>query len=51
MKIIKDIMTILKCSEQQAFAVFNRMSMNGLDFSECTKTQFKRAALQAAKEV
>jgi hypothetical protein len=52
MKNIKDIMAILRCNdEQRAFAVFTRMGINGTDFSECTKRQFKRDAIRALEEL
>jgi hypothetical protein len=44
MQNIKDIMKILKCDQKHAFAVFGEMQ---LDFSGCTKTEFKRETLAA----
>ena len=48
---VKEIMKILKCDEARAFKVFHQMGRNGVDFSECTRSEFKRECLAAAKEV
>lgn len=51
-KNLRDIMKIVGLKNQaDAFRIFERMSMDGLDFSECTKAEFRRAALDAAAEV
>jgi hypothetical protein len=50
-KNIRDIMAITGCDEATARRIFERMAINGLDFSECTKAAFRRAALEAAGEV
>jgi sulfite reductase beta subunit-like hemoprotein len=51
MKNIRDIMAICKVDEQTARRIFDIMACSGLDFSECTKAEFKRAALAAQDEL
>lgn len=51
MKNITDIMKIVGCTQENAFKVFSQMSADGLDFSECSKREFKRSALDAAAKV
>jgi len=51
MKNIRDIMRILGCDEATVHQVFDRMGINGLDFSECTNAEFKLAAQAAAREL
>lgn len=41
----------LKISTEQAMRVQERMSFNGLDFSECTKREFNVAASDAYNDI
>jgi len=49
MQNIRDIMKIIGCDEARARRIFDAMSMAGLDFSECTNSQFRKAAKEAAR--
>lgn len=51
MKVIREIMAMFRCSEARAREVFDRMGINGIDFSECTHRQFKNSALRALEEL
>ena len=47
----KDIMKLFGMTDpKQALRVQERMGYNGLDFSECTKAQFKAAAKEALRQ-
>ena len=48
MKNIRDIMKIVGCDDATARRIFDQMAIAGLDFSEATKAEFKRAALAAS---
>jgi len=48
---IKNIMTIVGCDMERARRIFDEMACGGLDFSECSKAAFKKAALSAANYV
>lgn len=47
----RQIAELLKISLEDARRVQDQMECNGLDFSECTKAEFKAEAKEAAKEI
>lgn len=48
---IVDIMKVLKCDEAYANTILDQMIDDGLDFSECTKSLFNRAAKDAVNSI
>lgn len=50
-KVTTDIMKLVGCDAKRAFAIQMKMMENGVDFSECTKSEFKSEVERAAKEV
>lgn len=51
MKNILDIMKITGVDETMARKIFDEMCCSGFDFSECTKSEFKREVLAAARRI
>lgn len=47
----KEIAKFLKISDAEALKVQKHMEMSDFDFSESTTAQFKKAAIEAWKEV
>jgi len=50
-KATRDIMKLLKLDAETAERVQDRMGENGLEFSECTQSQFDRAAREALRDI
>jgi hypothetical protein len=48
---IADIQKILNCTIEQAQTVFNAMCATGFDFSESSKTKFKKQVIATSKEI
>jgi len=48
---ITDIREILNCTIEHAQTVFNAMCATGFDFSQSSKTKFKKQVIATSKEL
>jgi hypothetical protein len=49
--VIKDIMKVCKCSDKVALNIEEQMEIEGFDFSQATKKEFRIAAKFAMMEI